>query len=285
MEIISPDMPAIAPVKVYKIEPELPAVSVLVSASHRQHDFEFIWIQEGGGVHIVNGERYPLSKNVVYAALPGDCHELHFLPGTHGYIVHFSTSSPNATDGDFNITHESYLYHYFSRYPVLSLKDNQIQKMKYLIMLLENESSEYCPLHNEIVGKCLQLFQLYLRRHIESLANCYKSGNTLLMRYFWLLDKDFKTRKNVEDYARDLKVTANYLNNVVKRASGYPASYHIRQRLFQEAMKKANYSSYSMKEIAYDLNFNDMSHFSKFFKSMCGVSFSAYKRAKLSGAA
>lgn len=285
MKVISPDIPAISPVKVCQLESETGASPMLVSASHRQHDFEFIWILEGSGVHIVNGEQYVLSPNTVYAALPGDCHELRIHPGTRGYTVHFSSSSLNRDDGDFNITHESYLYHYFSRYPALALKDGQVQKMKYLIMLLENESNEYCALHNEIVGKCLQVFQLYLRRHIESLANAYKSGSSLLMRYFWLLDKDFKTRKNVEDYARELKVTANYLNNVVKRASGYPASYHIRQRLFQEAMKKANYSSYSMKEIAYDLNFNDMSHFSKFFKSMCGVSFSAYKRGKLSGAA
>ncbi len=273
------------PVKVCKIESVSREASL--RAKHSQSDFEIIWIQEGTGLHIVNGEQYQLAQNAIYVALPGDYHELMIKPDTRGYIVSFNTSQVSQVDSDYHTIDESWLYYYFSKTPVLTLDGSQHDKMKNLIMLMENESGTYSPLHSEISSKCLQLFQLYLRRHIESTPNLshpYKMS-TLLKQYLWLVEKDFKTQKNVEYYATELNVSANYLNHMVKRASGYPASYHIRQRLFQEARKKAQYAGFSMKEIAYYLNFTDISHFSKFFKSMCGISFSEYKRAEWKGAA
>lgn len=273
------------PVKVCKIESGSRGASAW--AKHNQSDFEIIWVLEGAGLHTINGEQYPLSQNVIFVALPGDYHELVIKPGTRGYIVSFNTSQPSQVDSDYHTIDESWLYYYFSKTPVLKLDTSQHDKMKNLIELMENESSVYSPLHSEINSKCLQLFQLYLRRHIESLPNlsCPHKMSTLLKQYLWLVEKDFKTQKNVEYYARELNVSANYLNHIVKQASGYPASYHIRQRLFQEARKKAQYAGFSMKEIAYHLNFTDISHFSKFFKSMCGISFSEYKRAELKRAA
>jgi len=34
----------------------------------------------------------------------------------------------------------------------------------------------------------------------------------------------------------------------------------------------------SMKEIAYHLGFDNLAHFSKFFKNNCGVNFTAFKK-------
>jgi AraC family transcriptional activator of pobA len=44
----------------------------------------------------------------------------------------------------------------------------------------------------------------------------------------------------------------------------------------------ALYTGCSMKEIAYELGFLDAAHFSKFFKVVTGVNFSAFKKEKLS---
>jgi AraC family transcriptional activator of pobA len=277
--------PKSLPVKVYEIGSGPGDTSL--RAKHPQSDFEIIWILEGAGLHIINGEQYQLSQNAIYVALPGDYHELVIQPGTRGYIVSFNTAHLSQADSDYHTIDESWLYYYFSKTPVLTLDGSKHDKMKNLIMLMESESSICSPLNSEINSKCLQLFQLYLRQHIESSPDfsCPYKMSTLLKQYLWLVEKDFKTQKNVEYYARELNVSANYLNHMIKRASGYPASYHIRQRLYQEARKKAQYAGFTMKEIAYYLNFTDISHFSKFFKSMCGISFSEYKRVELKRAA
>jgi len=43
----------------------------------------------------------------------------------------------------------------------------------------------------------------------------------------------------------------------------------------------AAYSTVFMKEAAYDLGFNDFSHFSKFFKSTTGINFSDFKKERI----
>jgi AraC-like DNA-binding protein len=46
----------------------------------------------------------------------------------------------------------------------------------------------------------------------------------------------------------------------------------------KEARRQAIYTNKSMKEIAYDLGFEEYTHFSKFFKKMEGVPFSIYRK-------
>ena len=82
----------------------------------------------------------------------------------------------------------------------------------------------------------------------------------------------------VADYACQLFITPNYLNEIVKKTTDYSAGYHIRQRIALEAKRQAMYSPLSIKEVAYYLGFTDTAHFSKFFKNTTGKNFSDFKK-------
>jgi AraC-like DNA-binding protein len=49
--------------------------------------------------------------------------------------------------------------------------------------------------------------------------------------------------------------------------------------MVQEAKRLAMYSDASMKMVAYTLGFDDLSHFSKFFKNVTGINFTQYKKS------
>jgi AraC family transcriptional activator of pobA len=251
-----------------------------LTSPHNQQHFEIVWIQEGEGVHIINGEFYRLNHNCIYAALPGQKHELFVHPGSKGYIVSFDQNQFSQSGFDIKYADEWFLYHYFQKEPELSLKDNQTGPFQNLISLLEKEPFSNMTIQGEIIGKYIQLFQLYLRRSIEENASQkpMDKSSFLLRNFLALLEIHFKTKKSVFDYAQELNVSSNYLNNAVKRATGQTAGYHIRQRIVQEAKRKAKHSGYSMKEVAYYLGFDDLAHFSKLFKNTCGVNFSEFKR-------
>ena len=268
------------PVQVSRIELALKKGTNQLNMQHRQDDLEMIWVLEGSGVHIINDEKYLLRKNVVYAALKGQQHELIIHPETQGFIISFNSSRLNQFADDYLIPDESYLYQYFSANPILELKDDQAQQTTYMISLLEKESLKNVMLQREILCKYLQIFQLYLRRFIEELSPCglIEKNNSLLKRFLLLLEHNFKNKKAVVDYALELNVTPNYLNYVIKKTSGYSPSYHIQQRIVQEAKRRAKHSGLSMKEIAYYLGFDDIAHFSKFFKNKSGMNFTDFKR-------
>src|SRR5688572_8942105 len=114
--------------------------------------------------------------------------------------------------------------------------------------------------------------------HSDTSATVSKKEEELVSRFMDHLNKNFATKKLVSDYADDLCISANYLNTIIKKVTGFPASHHIQQCIIREAKRRALYSGAMMKEIAYDLGFNDLAHFSKFFKNYSGSSFSSFMK-------
>jgi AraC family transcriptional activator of pobA len=96
--------------------------------------------------------------------------------------------------------------------------------------------------------------------------------------FYQKVDRHYKSKKFVSEYARELSVTASYLNDVVRHVTGHSASYHISQRVIQEAKRQALYSDANMKMVANSLGFIDPAHFSKFFRRGAGINFSEFKK-------
>lgn len=118
---------------------------------------------------------------------------------------------------------------------------------------------------------------------LESNASTYFRSRPMQLadEFMQQLDRHFKQKKMVSDYARTLHVTPGYLNYVLKKVTGLSARSHIHRRLIQEAQTMLQTSDISMKGIAYELGFSDIAHFSKFFKSVTGSSFTVFKRERM----
>ncbi|HLX93505.1 MAG TPA: helix-turn-helix domain-containing protein [Puia sp.] len=76
----------------------------------------------------------------------------------------------------------------------------------------------------------------------------------------------------------ELFVSPGYLTDVVKKVTGHSASYHIRQRTVQEAIRMLMSNDVNMKMVAYTLGFEDLSQFSKYFKNATGMRFTEFKK-------
>ena len=81
---------------------------------------------------------------------------------------------------------------------------------------------------------------------------------------------------SINTIAENLSVTTNNLYNIVKEFSGVSPKEFITNRLMLEAQRKLYYSTLSVKELAYELGFNDPDYFSRLFKKATGKSVSNY---------
>ncbi len=78
-------------------------------------------------------------------------------------------------------------------------------------------------------------------------------------------------------YARQLCITPKYLTTLIKRISGLSVSEWIDNYVIIEAKTLLKYSTMSIQEIAYYLNFPNQSFFGSYFKRNTGMSPSQYK--------
>jgi len=242
--------------------------------------FRIFWIKEGSGAMYIDMQEYAISGDTIYCIKPGQAIKFEPAKETDGYALSFSPDFLAMAVDEREPLYYSAVFHPLSPFSTIKVETRLKPEMLEVAERMIMEFSNVLPGKEEILRGMLKIFLIYLNRQgaapPQPLVHLTQSG--LASRFFSLLDKNFANRKMVSDYAQDLSVTPNYLNEIVKKASGFPASYHIRQRIILEAKRKAAYVSKSMKEIAYDLGFDDISHFSKYFKKASGVSFSDFKK-------
>ena len=75
-------------------------------------------------------------------------------------------------------------------------------------------------------------------------------------------------------------MTADRLNDHVKRATGVTAGHLIRQRVLTEAKRQLVFTNQPINEIAYDLAFSDPSHFTRFFRKQTGSTPQAFREGR-----
>jgi AraC family transcriptional regulator, transcriptional activator of pobA len=95
-----------------------------------------------------------------------------------------------------------------------------------------------------------------------------------------LIDEHFRKERLISFYAAKLAMTADRLNDHVKRATGVTAGHLIRQRVLTEAKRQLVFTNQAIHEIAYELAFSDPSHFTRFFRKQTGTTPQAFREGR-----
>ena len=91
------------------------------------------------------------------------------------------------------------------------------------------------------------------------------------------IKKYFREYRKPSDYANMLNISSPYLNEIVKRITGFTTSYWIQQEIFLEAKRLLINTNLSAKEIAYQLGFEDYAYFTRLFKKINNVTPIAFR--------
>jgi len=110
-------------------------------------------------------------------------------------------------------------------------------------------------------------------------SNWDSISNSRLSKYIAFklaVETNLTEQQDVHTIAEKLAMTTSSLYGVVKGFSGVSPKEWMTNRLMLEAQRKLQYSTLSVKELAYELGFNDPDYFSRLFKKSTGKSVSAF---------
>jgi len=169
-----------------------------------------------------------------------------------------------------------------SGYPVFKLSDHDAGELalmfdKMFKTIASNYLYKYDLLRNLVLemihyGQQLQPITAYNEKHL--------SASRVSSLFIELLERQFPIAsprqrvglRTARDYADRLSVNANYLNKILKENTGKTTTEHITARLIQEAKILLRQTDWNVSEIAYGLGFEQLSHFSNFFKKQTSLS-------------
>jgi AraC family transcriptional regulator, transcriptional activator of pobA len=251
---------------------------------HRHQSFEIIWVTSGTGKLSIDLSTLDLTSGKAYCISPGQIHHLEVPDGTEGYIVSFTNEFISHEDACLHFMYRNGFLYASEAPNAISISCDVQPYMRETIGRMLKEMENYYLLRREVLLNLLKIFLLDLSRQLAKITTpkpLNPRNVDLVNRFLMLLDQHYGQRKPVQFYADELHVSPNYLNEIVKRVTASPASYHIQQRVIMEAKRQAMYQFCSMKEIAINLGFDDFAHFSRFFKKNAGVNFTAFKKAAI----
>jgi AraC-like DNA-binding protein len=166
---------------------------------------------------------------------------------------------------------------------VFELTDEQLNEVIPVFerMLLEIESDylhKYDVLRNQVFELLHFAMKLEPATHMSHQPITAASRITGL--FMELLERQFPIDENhqtmqlrmASDYAEQLAVHVNHLNSAVKETTGKTTTQLITDRILKEAKILLKFSNWNISEIAFALGFNEVTHFSNFFKKQTGVS-------------
>lgn len=169
--------------------------------------------------------------------------------------------------------------------PVIQLDENILERIDvFLEQLSYVASDEENPYRMTAIKHFnLAFFWSYFYRIHESQNTKKLSRQDRLVEDFTnLLTKNYKKERSVAFYADQLCITPKYLSTVVKSKTGRTVNDWVDDYVITEGKALLVSSSKSVEEIGFDLNFDSIQLFSKYFHRVTGMSPSAYRKKHLS---
>ncbi|MBE8724232.1 helix-turn-helix domain-containing protein [Flavobacterium hungaricum] len=234
-----------------------------------KHDFFLVFfVEKGSGIHNIDFTQYSVHDNQVYFVRPDQVHNWLLNEETNGFQLMLSPEIVTVFSGlsPFSFFEQNVP-------SCLTLDEKRFQEFqKHLheleLILPEKEllAKEITLLHLHLILKLLQKdYKIQFPQH-DAAAKPEK----IVKNFNFLIDRHFNEESSVHFYADKLNITPNYLNILSQRYLKMPAGDVIKERTILEAKRLLSSTDLSIKEIAYQLGFNDNTYFSKVFKKYVG---------------
>jgi len=237
--------------------------------AHRDDHYLFLLMEKGKGRGMVDFQVFNLKGNNLLLILPGQVHKYSRVSkDTEGWFLAMDTG---LIPDEFRAVLED---------PLLALRPINpgapcMEQMKRCLELAHDLDQQTAT------GYSKRAVYSLLTTFVAMVTNIYaqqrdmpigkRSRPQVITRDFRaLLTQEYKKLKSPGDYAAALHLSLSYLNEAVKEATGFTVTYWIHQEVMLEAKRLLYHSSCTVKEIAYELGYEDPTYFSRLFKKTVG---------------
>lgn len=253
-----------------------PLQKELFFVPHRKDFYLFAFVRQGSSRNWVDGTPFTLKPNALYFSSPQQV----FLKENGTYDATCICFTQEFLDieepGQFNrlpIIQNRHNGHELR----LSTADVVFIEDIFGRMLAEQEHGQ--SLRNSMLLAYLRVFLIYLSRlyNTQFSASHGSPDRHLFNQFKSLVSENFTQWHDVATYAGMLNLSAGHFSELIKKQSGKTPIEHIHDRLLLEAKRLLFHTDASVKEIAFQLGFEEASYFNRFFKRLTSATPLSYR--------
>jgi AraC family transcriptional regulator, transcriptional activator of pobA len=237
--------------------------------AHRDDHYIFFLVESGVASLMIDFHELSLQPSSIYYILPGQVHHRIRAQETAGWFLAIDTL---LIPPDYRDVFENQL---LLQQP-FALNEKLLNQSRSLLCMLEQKhyEDEQVPFNLSVVHSLLQSFLGIAVGGFSSLTNPRNNLSRpaqLSQEFKKLLVINVRIMKSPSAYASELNVSESYLNEALKKVTGFSVSYWIQHEVVLEAKWMLYYTSLSVKEIAHLLGYEDHTYFSRLFKKFTDI--------------
>ncbi|WP_108868176.1 helix-turn-helix domain-containing protein [Aquimarina aquimarini] len=237
-----------------------------------------LWFQSDNTRILIDGQELVFHKNDIvfltefHTVVPIEIGEIR--------ILRFNRPFYCVLDHDSEVGCKGILFFGAAQLPIVAIPDEDIGKFNTLweMFIIEIQSNDQLQ---------IDMLQIMLKRYLILCARLYKLQKNypvenqevdIIRQYNFLVEQHFRNKHSVAEYADLLHKSPKTLSNVFSKFNSKTPLQYIQERIILEARRLLHYTEKPVKEIAYELGYDDIHSFSRFFKKKEGISPSQYKK-------
>ncbi len=246
-----------------------------------QDGLSVIWAQDELCIR-VDGIKHSLTKDTILFLT--EYHQVEIISVKKARLIRFNRAFYCIATHDSEVGCKGILFFGASQLPKINIPNSEYEKFDLLWKMFKVEMDSIDNLQNDMLQMMLtRLLILSTRIYKEQteLTNFDRQQLDLVREFNYMVETHFKTKHQVSEYADMLHKSPKTLSNVFKKYNEKTPLQIIQNRIILEARRLLRYSDKSIKEIAYEIGYEDIQAFSKFFKKTEGISPSDFKKVVL----
>lgn len=279
--------------QLYKeIDVRVVSIDAAGSLLHKHHFFQMIYIMEGSGFHIINGNRFPFERENVFLLSPGDSHS-YIASGTPVLcLIEFTSSFFNKSashNGEAKIDyghvfdHLTRIFRHQHHVKGNLLPQNDKLIFDVLIRQLITETEGQNTASTIIIQNILFLLLNFIARNIVQQPAIPAQGNSPsdVVHHVasYIQQHIFENKKlSIDALALQFNASQGNLSRHFKQETGITIKDYITRCKLDIIQVRLEASNLTISEIAAEMSFTDESHLNKIFKKAFGITATQFRK-------
>jgi len=249
----------------------------------RNNYFSLIWVTEGSGKLKADFTEYDFASNSLFAFSPYQPYMFSGNVPIKGTAIHFHPEFFCIFKHHKEVSCNGVLYNNIYQPPFVTVDEPSAATFKMLCEQIKTEMQNPDLAQYELLVSYLKIFlitaaRLKTQQQPEAAAAVKGLKEPFILQKLKdAIEENFKIKHSPADYAEMLYISPKALAKITKSHFNKTLSSLINERIIIEAKRELYLSDKTIKEIAYELGYEDEYYFSRFFKVNADVSPQLYR--------
>ncbi|MDN5214011.1 helix-turn-helix domain-containing protein [Fulvivirgaceae bacterium BMA12] len=253
--------------------------------NHKHDFFEIIWLKNGAGIHHIDLVEHSYDGSVFFVLAPGQIHKIDQKIISEGYVLKFQPGLFKNEKDVYDYLLDTCLFDSRTSCPVFNVPEKLSPVFDEIFLRMIDEFKHPEADTENILSAYVKILITHINRIKKyKLSDVQVPSNpqyALFKRFKIHIEHHYKTVHAVQAYAKMLNTQARTLNTVSRKFVNRSAGEMIQDRLILEAQRILYHEALSIKEICFELGFEDPAYFTRFFKKHTGLTPQQFKMQQL----